>query len=120
MKRTFSTFACAAGLLLSTTAQADECTGVVQSITLAPEGDLSVKFYGNIRMRICQLDASVTVDRGSAFGGTTMITAGRCAGLLSSFMTAKASSTPVTARVSGACTFVDGAFPNPYPFQFVF
>ena len=120
MKPLYHTVACILFMLTSSTAWADECTGTVQSVTVAPEGDFFVNFGYN-RVRICQLDGSVNVDRGSSYGGVTSISAGRCAALLSSFLTARASGKPITARVgSSSCAFVDGAYPNPYPFQFVF
>lgn len=110
----------AAGCCLSpVSALADDCNGVVQSLTLAPEGDVFVNFGYN-RVRICQLDTSVTVNRGASYGGTTTITAGRCQALYSSFLTARASGSPITARVGATCVFTDGAYPNPYPYQFVF
>jgi len=120
MKRLYHALVCTLVLLTSSTAWADECTGTVQSVTVAPEGDFFVNFGYN-RVRICQLDGSVNVDRGSSNGGVASISAGRCAALLSSFLTARASGKPITARVgSSSCAFVDGAYPNPYPFQFVF
>ena len=121
MKRNITIFAVLFGLTASSSARAGDCSGVVQSVTLAPEGDVYVDFdFVYSRMRICQLDTSVTVNRGSSYGGNTTITAGRCAGLLSAFLTAKAGSKAVTARVEGSCAFTDGAYPNPFPFQFVF
>lgn len=118
--RVFTAFlGCALFALTSSPAWADDCTGIVQSVTIAPEGDLYVNFGYN-RVKICQLDGNVTIDRGSAYGGAATISGPRCAALLSAFLTARASGKPVTARNGSTCTFADGAYPNPYPYQFVF
>lgn len=119
MKRVFTALTWVSFTLMSSTAHADDCSGVVQAVTVGPDGDFFANFGYN-RVRICQLDATVTVDRGSSNGGTIAITPARCQVLYSSFLTARASGKTVTARVGATCTFVDGAYPNPYPFQFVF
>lgn len=107
----------AAGAIASAEAQAAVCRGVVTKVIVAPEGDFYVDFgYG--RLRICQIDGNVTVNRSSARGGQATITASRCQALNAGFLSSMYSSQPITAYVDQAdCVFVDEAYPNPYPYQ---
>ncbi|WP_334186010.1 hypothetical protein [Novosphingobium sp.] len=100
--------------------QAAACRGVVTKVIVAPEGDFYADFgYG--RLRICHIDGNVTVNRGSSQGGEATITAARCQALYAGFLSAKYSSQSITIYVDQAdCVFVDGAYPNPYPYQIHF
>lgn len=107
-------------LLLPRPALADiTCQGVVAFTMLGPDGTFYVNFGYN-RLQLCNVDASVTVNRGAVYG-TTTVTPARCQALMSAFMTAKASGKPVMAASARSdCNFVDGDLPNPYPYHFYF
>lgn len=108
-------------LLFSNSAMAAiGCTGTVSTIIIGPDGDVYANF-GHNRLKICIADSSLTVNRGVNQGGQVTISPGRCALLVSAFMTAKASGRPVTAHVDRTdCNFGDGAVPDPYPYHYYF
>lgn len=120
MKYEFATLAGLSLLLSNSALAAIDCTGTVSTIIIGPDGDVYANFGYN-RLKICVADASLTVNRGVSQGGQVTISPGRCELLVSAFMTAKASGRPVTAYVDRTdCNFVDGAIPDPYPYQYRF
>lgn len=121
MKRIAACFAAAASLAYASGASAAVgCQGVVNKVMIQPEGTVFVDFGYN-RLLICNLNGSISVNRGASQGGSTTVSPITCQALLSSFLTAKASARPVIAYVDRSdCNFVDGSVPDPYPYFFYF
>ena len=114
----------AAGLLvLSATSEVNAdvlCQGTVNFVDLTSDGDLLVDF-GYKRVNFCNVNITENVSLGGGYPSGHTVTPATCQALLASFTTAKSMARPVqVASTRSDCNFVDGAFPNPYPYQMYF
>jgi hypothetical protein len=94
------------------------CTGVVTQVNATPEGDIGV-IFGSHSMRPCYMGTGTPVYRAVGNTSPATISNDQCKTLLSLFMTAMSTGSPVTASVSGS-TCPANVFPNPYPYSFHF
>ena len=96
------------------------CQGTVTQVMLQPEGTALVDFgFGNFRM--CEMNSSITVNRGPNVGGNATLTPVMCQALYTSFLTAKSTGKQVIAYLDAAsCNLGNGSLPNPYPYYFYF
>lgn len=96
------------------------CQGTVTETALQPEGTAYVTFgYGS--MRLCEMNSTLTVNRGPNVGGNVGITPAVCQALYTSFMTAKSTGKQVIAWFDlSNCPALNGGVPNPYPYTYQF